>query len=291
MSSELRGKIEVLSPAKINLNLFITGKREDGYHMLETVMVPVSIYDRIWIEVNFDGLGTIMFGDRTSNNIPKNSSNIAYRAIELFFKETGKVADVLLDIEKNIPVEAGLGGGSSNGASVLKALNELFLFPLSNDRLEKISSALGADVPFFIKSVPALCTGIGDEIQPLGFFEKKYILLVYPGKGLSTAKVYKKLNWGLTNKIKKNKRLVSEYGCFESLAKGNDLQGPAEEIMPELIEIKKLFFGFDGCNSVMSGSGPSMVGLFASEYYRNQAFKMIVKETKPLWKIYKAEFC
>ena len=143
----MSNKIDLKSPAKINLYLYITGKLENGYHTLDTLMVPVSIYDEISLELKKEP--GIFFHFETSNNIPKNEKNIAWKAARLFFDKLGTDNGLEIKIKKNIPVEAGLGGGSTDAASVLKGLNFLFKKPFTDEYLETISAGLGADVPFF----------------------------------------------------------------------------------------------------------------------------------------------
>jgi 4-diphosphocytidyl-2-C-methyl-D-erythritol kinase len=252
-------------------------------------MVPVSLYDDIELKLLDDEDG-ILFHPETSTNIPLNENNIAYKAASLFFEELGVKKGLEIKIIKNIPVEAGLGGGSSNAAAVLNGLNAIYSNPLSKKYLEKISSGLGADVPFFINSSPAYCSGVGDIIEPMGDLVKRYLIIINPGKGLSTALVYKKLNWGLTNKLKKNKRLLFEdcLGVKSDLI--NDLESVSEEIMAEIAEIKSHLTKAGADISMMSGSGPTCFGIFRDKKSRDKALESFISKNRTSWKVFSAEF-
>lgn len=288
MLSNSTNSIEIKAPAKINLFLEITGRLSNGYHTLESLMVPVSLYDFIEIEpVSGEKINI----KSSSDEIPEGETNIAWKAADLFFKKTGKKTGLNIKIKKNIPVEAGLGGGSSDAAAVLKGLNEIFKNRFSYGELEKFSAVLGADVPFFIRSVPALCTGVGDIIEPVGSLEKKYLIIVNPGKGLSTAQVYKKLNWGLTNRVKKNKRLLFK-DCLNisDIELSNDLQPVSEKMLPEITEIRSAL-DFSGAEiSMMSGSGPTCFGIYSDKGLRDKACLSIRENFSSSWKIFPAEF-
>lgn len=275
--------------AKINLYLHITGLLANGYHTLETLMVPVSLYDDIELKLLSDK-DEIFFHADTSTNIPLNENNIAHKAASLFFEEIGVKEGLEIKIIKNIPVEAGLGGGSSNGAAVLNGLNSLFANPLTKKHLEKISATLGADVPFFINSRPAYCSGIGDVIEPMGYLRKRHLIIINPGKGLSTALIYKKLNWGLTNKVKKNKRLLFEDCLNLEYSLKNDLELVSENIMAEIAEIKSHLTKAGADISMMSGSGPTCFGIFRDKESRDKALESFLKNNRSSWRVFSAEF-
>ena len=153
--------IKIKTPAKINLALDVTGKREDGYHTLETIFQTVSLYDIITVTMaNNDKI----FITSNTNRVPRNEKNIAWKAVEAFCSYTGKKVGVHIHIEKRIPSQAGLGGGSSDGAAVLFALNRLTNAGLSRYELCKIGIKLGADVPFFFFGGTAYASGIGEKL-------------------------------------------------------------------------------------------------------------------------------
>ncbi|MCB9494681.1 MAG: 4-(cytidine 5'-diphospho)-2-C-methyl-D-erythritol kinase [Desulfobacteraceae bacterium] len=289
MLSNSRNKIKKKAYAKINLYLDIKGRRHDGYHILETVMVPVSLADEIDIELseNFSGIKIESSGDF---ECPCDESNTVFKAASIFLRESKSNTGIKIKIKKNIPVEAGLGGGSSDGACVLTGLNSLFSNLFSIEFLEQKAAEIGADVPFFIKSKPALCTGVGDIISEHLSIDKKYIVLVNPSKGLKTAEVYKNLNWGLTNRVKKNKRLLFK-DCLEAKENLiNDLEAVAEKMLPEITEIKNKLKLSGAEIAMVSGSGPTCYGLYSDKSARNKGYMHLLDLCPDSWKIYSADF-
>ncbi len=274
--------VGLLSPAKINLFLAITGKRADGYHELLSLFCPVSLYDTI----------TLTFG-KTDDiqvscdhpTVPDNEGNIAYRAARLFFGCLGKNDGVMIRIDKQIPVAAGLGGGSSNAATVLTALNERYNYPFSQDELSEMGLKLGADVPFFIFGKPALARGIGEKLEAVGSIKPYKILIIFPGFGVPTANVYKNLNLRLTNCEKKLKQ-----SCFKNsdidaaLYACNDLETVTELLYPEISEVKQALLAHGAASARMSGSGSSVFGLFADISQAEKAFRVL--SAHPRWQCY-----
>ena len=167
-------KSEIKAFAKVNLFLDITGRLENGYHTLNTVMQQIDLYDEITAEVS-EGNGIYISCDNPA--VPCNEKNIAYKATAAFLSETGKKARVDIRINKNIPLEAGMGGSSTDGAAVLKALNEIYGYPLTDEKLCEIGAGLGADVPFCIMGGTAVCKGIGEIMTPAQCL-KDYVFLI-----------------------------------------------------------------------------------------------------------------
>ncbi len=184
--------LERASPCKVNLLLNILGRRADGFHELETVLHPVRVFDRL----RFAQAGQGIHLSCTMPGLPTDARNLVYRAAALFL-ETAKIkAGVRVELEKNIPLAAGLGGGSGNAATTLLGLNELFGGPLSPEQLRLLATSLGSDVPFFLQSQPALATGRGERIEPLpafGALRGAAFVLIYPGFGIATAWAYQQL--------------------------------------------------------------------------------------------------
>ncbi|MGE4518287.1 MAG: 4-(cytidine 5'-diphospho)-2-C-methyl-D-erythritol kinase [Desulfobacteraceae bacterium] len=289
MLSNSRNNISLRAYAKINLYLDIKGKRLDGYHMLETLMVPVSIYDEIDVELGRNGSG-IKLESSGGFDCPCDESNTAFRAAEIFLRELKSSCGINIRIKKNIPSEAGLGGGSSDGANVLKGLNLLFDNPFSLEFLEEKAAEIGADVPFFIRSKPALCEGVGEIVSGHPGLEKKYLVLINPAKGLKTAEVYKNLNWGLTNRVKINKRLLFK-DCLEAKENlSNDLESAAEKMLPEIADIKNKLKCSGAEISMMSGSGPTCFGIYLDKKARDKGYEYLLKNCPDYWKVYPAEF-
>jgi len=178
--------MQILTPAKINLSLRILNRRSDGFHEIETLISPISLYDKIeiekqnrWIDFSCD--------DPT---VPTGDDNLVVRATKLFFEQTKIKAGVAIRLGKEIPHEAGLGGGSSDAAATLKALNQLFETKLSRDQLTKIGPGIGSDVPFFLFGSAAICKGRGEIIEPAQLKPKMSILLLKPALGVSSAWAY-----------------------------------------------------------------------------------------------------
>ncbi len=259
-------KINLLAPAKINLFLEITGKRPDGYHTLESIMQTVSLYDEITIE-DASGNGIILECD--NKELPVDSTNIVYRAAEAVKKHFNIDKGVKIFLKKVIPMGAGLGGGSSDAAAIIKGLVQLWRIKTSKDEMERIGAKLGADVPFFITGGTALCEGVGEKITPLPLVKGINIVLVNPGFGVSTQSVYKNVTFPLTNiiKIHKIKRLICN-GSFNGKNASDVCFNRLEEFVfggyPEIADIKSVLIRL-GCPSLMSGSGATVFGIFGSE--------------------------
>ncbi len=265
-------KGEVASPAKLNLFLHVTGRRPDGYHDLVSIMCGVSLYDII----------TLSFHEKriqvqcSHPLVPENKHNLVHKAAALFFEKLGKRDGVGIHIAKNIPVGAGLGGGSSNAATVLSELNRHYKFPLSNEELMDLGLSIGADVPFFIFGKPAIATGVGEKLQACKFIEPFYALLINPGYAVSTAEVYKNLNLGLTKCEKNFKRIpfnglsadIRDYLC-------NDLETVTEAMHPDIVQIKQVLMNQGADGALMSGSGPTVFGLFSDIERIKEAYKAL----------------
>ena len=187
--------IRVRAHAKINLYLDVVGKREDGYHNLETVFHSINLHDDVVIRKQ----GTKGITVRCEHpGVPSDSRNLAYRAAECLSDEVGSTGGIAIDIYKRIPVAAGLAGGSANAAAVLHGVNQLFELGFTQDVLLRLGGQLGADVPFCLHGGAALGLGIGDQLTSLPALSNVPLLLLNPGIEVSTAAVFKKLNFSLT---------------------------------------------------------------------------------------------
>lgn len=249
--------MKILSPAKVNLFLHVLGKRPDGYHEIETLMCCVSLYDIL--HINFTNGATSL--TCTDQEIPCDEKNHAIKAVNIFLGKFKKNIGVKIHIEKNIPSGAGLGGGSSNAAAVLSALNSHFGNPFSIKEMMSMGLEIGADVPFFLFNKPALATGIGEKLEEHALKLPYKILIVYPGFSISTADVYKNLNLGLTNCKKKFKSLSLKQE-FDAQLLCNDLEHVTASIYPEINIIKEALLKQKASGVLMSGSGSSVFGLF-----------------------------
>lgn len=249
------------SPCKVNLLLNILRKREDGFHELETVMQPVQLCDRLEVARAATGIAL------TSSNaaLPVDGTNLAHKAASAFLAATGITEGVRIQLQKNIPLAAGLGGGSGNAAHTLCALNELFGLPLSSAKLTELAAALGSDVPFFLQSQPALAYGRGELVQPLAPFPAlrgAHVLLIHPGFGISTAWAYQSLAKfpdALHGKVGRAQQLIGLLQGADLAAVGracyNSLEAPALPKHP-LLALYQEFLRAGGAPIVlMSGSG------------------------------------
>lgn len=258
--------MKILSNAKVNLNLMINGITAGGYHLLYSVVAPISLCDEIEIKVNKTGKINIVCDDK---NTPTNNNNIISKCIEKMRTIFNFVEGFDIVLKKNIPLEAGLGGGSSNGASVMVAINELLNLRQNKEELARIGATIGADIPFFIYNKMAVIEGSGDIITP---FEsenfKPFVLLVKPYKGISTKEAFrlydslprtKEITLPILHElIKENK--IDEINCYLK----NDLERAAVKLVPEIEEILNTFRK-DNILAFMSGSGSCCVGLFFEE--------------------------
>ncbi|MCP4671069.1 MAG: 4-(cytidine 5'-diphospho)-2-C-methyl-D-erythritol kinase, partial [Desulfobacula sp.] len=186
---------KVKSFAKINLFLYVTSKRNDGFHNLCSLMTRIDIHDDIYLDFSQNKLIIAC----KHPHVPEDRSNIAYKAAALFFNSLGSYNDkdhgkVSITIEKKIPVGGGLGGGSSNAAAVLTALNNYYNNPFSNSKLMEMGLSLGADVPFFIFNTPAIARGVGEKLEKVANLKPYYLVLCDPGVQALTAKVYKNID-------------------------------------------------------------------------------------------------
>ncbi|MGI5891150.1 MAG: 4-(cytidine 5'-diphospho)-2-C-methyl-D-erythritol kinase [Bacillota bacterium] len=250
------------APAKINWSLEIVGKRPDGYHLLQMIMQQISLMDIVKLEESeVDSI--------TSNaGLPTNEDNIALKAWLLLKKELGLNQHLSIKIEKNIPIAAGLAGGSTDAAAVLKGANQLFDLGMSHHQLRELALKLGSDIPFCLLKGAALAEGIGEVLTPLPPLPRQHLLLINPGFSVSTAEIYKEFS------PKKVKKRPHTQALIEALLFGepqyigplliNFLETVTIEKYPQIAKIK---FEMAACGlyPLMSGSGPTVFGLAPDE--------------------------
>lgn len=256
-------RVERAAPAKLNLSLFVTGRRPDGYHELVTRMQKIDLCDLIVIEVNGRCKIEIICDCK---KVPSDHSNFAVKAASKFLHAcnlTGRYG-LTIKLTKKIPVAAGLGGGSSDGAAVLNGLNKLFDYPLSESELMKIGRDLGADFGFLISdSNAAVATGIGDRLKVTETVDRFHYLLVNPGISVETKWVYD--NYRLTKKSDKFilcGSQIEENAVFTPDDLHNDLEQVTIPRYPVIDRIKKQLLDAGATGALMSGSGPTVFGLF-----------------------------
>ena len=264
--------VQCFAPAKVNLSLRVLGRRRDGYHEIETVMVPLSLGDIL--EVSFGGRGISLVSNDPA--LPRDERNLAVRAASLFMKETGLRRGVRIGLGKVIPLGAGLGGGSSNAAAVLTALNRLTERPLGRKTVARLALSLGADVPFFLGGRPALARGIGEILTALPPMPETWFVLVNPGFEVSTAWAYERLRGALTTppphpKVPPISRNWSNLGA--SLR--NDLEAVTLPRYPVLHRLKERLVGLGAVSALVSGSGPTVFGVFREATGARRAFEAL----------------
>lgn len=253
--------ITLKAPAKVNYRLDVLSRRPDGYHELRMIMQRVDLCDDISITVS-DTPGVSVFCGK--EGVPDGPGNIAWRAADALLQRSGRTEGLVIRIDKRIPVAAGLGGGSSDGATVLMGVNELLGLGYSKQELMAIGVTLGADVPFFIFQRPALAEGIGDRLTPLERTPDAWIVLVNPNIHVSTAWVYQNLQ--LTRVVERAKlpSFIGEVAELSALL-ANDLEAVTIGRFPIIEEIKEQLVAAGAISSMMSGSGPTVFGLFEGE--------------------------
>ena len=269
--------IEALAPAKLNLLLKITGLRNDGYHEIVSVFVPVALYDTLRISKRERGLEVHCDG----RELPRGKENLVHRAATCFFENTGIDEGAEIKLTKSIPVSSGLGGGSSDAAATLLGLNQLWGNPLTKGELEGVALSLGADVPFFLLRRPAVARGIGEILRPIEGIPSFWYVIVSPHIMISTAWVYSKVKLELTKK--ENLNIIRFFGKADTNIPdilSNDLEKVTFGKYPFLRSIKTSLIELGALGSLMSGSGPSIFGLFNSEKKAQEVGKMLASDTR-----------
>jgi len=243
-------RLKFNSPAKINLFLRILGKREDGYHELASLFQAVDLMDTLQIALSTQDALTC-----TDPTLPTDQSNLVLKAADLFRRKTGLTCGIKVHLEKKIPHEAGLGGGSSNAATTLWAMNQLTGVQASTAQLVEWAAEIGSDVPFFLSQGTSYCTGRGEKLLAKPPIALAPLWIVKPLFGTSTPAVYGKVS--LANLTPRDPLVALE--SFYSLKHHyfNDLEAPAFEVMPELAEVKSLLLSAGFTTVLLSGSGSS----------------------------------
>ena len=281
--------LRLSSPAKINLFLNVLFKRKDGYHEIETLFERISLSDELTLVSSRSGIKIIS----DSKKLPKGPDNLAYRAAKLLKDRFGIEKGILIKSKKRIPIAAGLGGGSSNAASVLLGLNRLWRLGLSKGELLRAAAKLGSDVPFFILETPfALGRGRGvilRKIKPPG--KKIWHCLVKPPFSISTKAAYQRLKTTRLTLKKADVRML-----FHSIHKGdskslsklltNSLEGILNKRVMEIFKIKKELMRRGALGCLLSGSGPTVFGIFSSQETASRAARFLRKNKR--WQVFVA---
>jgi 4-diphosphocytidyl-2-C-methyl-D-erythritol kinase len=262
----------LVSPAKVNLRLDVLYKRDDGYHEIRTILQRIDLCDELEISLKTGGI------DVSSEGIecPQDIDNITYHAAKIILDRFKVDVGVRIFIKKKIPIASGLGGGSSNAATTLIGINRILKLGLTKRELMDMGAQLGADVPFFIYEKPSLATGIGDRLKRIVLPSPMWMVLVNPKNSVSTAWAYESLNIGLTkkgNNISMLKPILDISDVVDFLH--NDLEAVTIKRFPEIQRIKEELIDKGAAGALMSGSGPTVCGIFFHREMAEKAFHQL----------------
>jgi len=250
--------IKALAPAKINLWLEVIGKRPDGYHELSSLMLPISVFDHLEVTMG----GTAVSLECCHPDLPQDDRNLVWRAADRFRQETGCSQGMHIKLVKNIPVGAGLGGGSSDAGVLLARLNQHMGKPLDHAGLVNLARSLGADVAFFVESRPALARGIGEKLEWVAGLPAYPLLLIKPPVMVSTRSVYQKLTLTRQEAAITIRALKAQPWDFQQVLE-NDLESVTVIEFPVITQIKQWLRDNGALGALMSGSGPTVFGIFS----------------------------
>lgn len=265
--------IGLKSRAKINLSIDVLGKRQDGYHIVEMIMQTIDLYDNLKItQIEEDSIKI----KSNSQDIPLNQDNIVYKAANILKEKFNIKKGIEISIQKNIPVAAGMAGGSSNAAAVLVGLNRIWDLGLNQLELKDIALQLGADVPFCITGGSALAQGIGEELTDIkGLNENIHILICKPNIFVSTKEVYQSLDMNEIKKRPDNQKLIDALQVNDVKYVSENMVNVLEEVTcskyNEINQIERIIMDNKALGSMMSGSGPTVFGLFDNKEYAIRA--------------------
>ena len=259
------------SYGKINLSLEVLNKREDGFHNIDTIMQFVDVYDEIEIEATNSNKIEIVCDEE---GFPRDETNLIYKgweALKVFYKGN---PGVRVEVIKNMPIAAGMGGGSSNCACVMEALNEIWNLNFSKEKLQEISKDIGSDVPYFFENRTLRATGRGFDFYDMIKIEDIPILIINNGCKVSTPYVYSKVEMAKERKMDKlveslNRREIKKEFFF------NDMTKVSVEVCPEIEDIIEDMYELDAKVSLMSGSGSTVFGIFDSYEECNNAYNLL----------------
>lgn len=277
-------RLTLRASAKVNLSLEVLGKRPDGYHEVVTVMQAVDLYDRLTLEA----APTLSFSS-DDPDLPTDERNLVMRAARLLKEAASVEAGARIELKKRIPVAAGLGGGSSDAAAALWGLNRLWKLRWTRARLMELAVGIGMDVPFFLGVGPALATGRGEHLKPLGKTGGYALVLVNPRVGLSTREVYGRVPAGWcaqptgTAHVVDALRMRSAARVASALT--NTLEGIVEPVLPVVGRIKAALLAAGALGALMSGSGPTVFGMARSLDHARQIRRRVNRAGWACWAV------
>lgn len=277
--------IQLKSRAKINLSIDVLGKRKDGYHLVEMIMQTIDLFDTIKIGVLEDDKIII---NSNSNNIPLDKNNIVYKAANLIKTKYNIHKGIEIYIQKNIPVAAGMAGGSSNAAAVLVGLDKVFNLNLSKPELEELGLELGADVPFCISGGACLAENIGEKLTEIdGLSKDAFLVICKPNIFVSTKDVYEEIDKKEIEKRPNNKLLIQllKDNNLNSLSENmyNVLEEVTKQQYPVIGEIEETMIENGAIGSMMSGSGPTVFGLYLDKDEAEKCRKLLLNRFKEVY--------
>lgn len=272
-------KVSIKAQAKINLSLDILGKLPNGYHSVQMVMQSIPLCDTVDIEeTEGDGIELIC----EKEGVPTDSRNTAYKAAQLFLDKTEIRRKIKITLHKQIPAAAGMAGGSTDAAAVLKGLNQLFNEPLDKEEALELCVKIGADVPFCFLGGCALCEGIGEVLTPIAPLENAYLVIAKPKGEVSTKWVYENFKMEKVSKHPNTQMVIEavKMGDLKALCENtaNVLETVTQKEYPIIGEYKEKLSQNGAVVSMMSGSGPTVFGIFDNEEKAKMAFEVM----KPL---------
>lgn len=268
-------EIKVNAPAKVNLAVDVMGRRPDGYHTVSLVLQAISIYDVITLTTNDSGAITVTCD---KPNVPCDKTNIVYKAAERFFHKTGiECEGINLDIKKVIPSQAGLGGGSSDGAAVVMGLNVIYNTHLKDKEMEEICSYVGADVPFFINGGTQLATGIGTDMEKLANMGDCFIVVCKPDVNVSTKEAYDAIDSASQKQFKYSDEVVKGLFMHSLNSVVTSMYNDFDVFLDikEVNEIKRTMYDNKAKGACMSGSGSAVFGVFTKEKYAEKCAEIL----------------
>lgn len=275
--------MKIKAYAKINIALDVVGKREDGYHLLRMIMQSVDLYDTITIDKIDSGIKLKC----NKHYVPTDERNLAYKAAKLFMETYSIEEGVEIDLIKNIPVSAGLAGGSTDAAGVLKIMNKIFNINASEEELKSLGLKLGADVPYCISGGTALCEGIGEKITQLKPFKDKILVLIKPPFGVSTKEVYKEFNLSKAifhpNIEELIKAMEKDDIYFVSDNMKNLLENVTLKKHRVITNIKEDVKSTGSIGTMMSGSGPTVFAFFDDMLKAQMCYDNMKKKYKDVF--------
>ncbi len=275
--------------AKVNLTLDVRDRLPDGYHLIQSVIQQVSLSDEVTVQLtNEEGIQLHC----TDDSLPTDSSNLAWKAAQRFYEKLGAPPRLYIELRKRIPLQAGLGGGSSNAGTVLRALNILHGYPLSPEELRRIAISLGSDVPFFLWGGTLLVEGRGDVLAPLPAPTSHPLLIAVPPVGVSTAWAYAQLDHerqlaGLEELPPPRTPVLAEAlrsGLDWVALLHNDFERVVLPAYPEILALRVRLMSSGALGTVLCGSGSAMMGVYPDDATAERALRSLRRSGHRVWK-------